>query len=76
LVPNAEDRYSYTSSEIGGGTRWTITIARRASTGLWIPAGSRDQTLILVLRLYRPDKEWARELSGQQAPWILREGCE
>jgi len=53
LVPNAADRYGFTSQEIARHTDGTfeILLAPRARPGNWLPTGGIDR-YVVVLRLY------------------------
>ena len=53
LVPNAADRYGFTSQEIARNAdgSFEIVIAARARPGNWLPTGGIDR-YVVVLRLY------------------------
>jgi hypothetical protein len=53
LVPNAADRYGFTSQEISRRSDGTfeIVLAPRARSGNWLPTGGIDR-YVVVLRLY------------------------
>ena len=53
LVPNAADRYGFTSQEIARNAdgSFEILIASRARPGNWLPTGGIDR-YVVVLRLY------------------------
>ena len=53
LVPNAADRYGFTSQEIARNAdgSFEIAIAPRARPGNWLPTGGIDR-YVVVLRLY------------------------
>lgn len=53
LVPNAADRYGFTSQEIArrADGSFEIVLAPRARPGNWLPTGGIDR-YVLVLRLY------------------------
>ena len=53
LVPNAADRYGFTSQEISRRADGTfeIVLAPRARPGNWLPTGGIDR-YVVVLRLY------------------------
>ena len=53
LVPNAADRYGFTSQEIARRTdgSFEIVLAPRARPGNWLPTGGIDR-YVVVLRLY------------------------
>jgi hypothetical protein len=53
LVPNAADRYGFTSQEIARNAdgSFEIVLASRARPGNWLPTGGIDR-FVVVLRLY------------------------
>jgi hypothetical protein len=53
LVPNAVDRYGFTSQEIARRTdgSFEIAVSARARPGNWLPTGGIDR-FVVVLRLY------------------------
>jgi hypothetical protein len=50
LVPNAVDRYGFTSQEIARRTdgSFEIAVAARARPGNWLPTGGRDRCVVVV----------------------------
>lgn len=81
LVPNASDRYSLNSEELlrrADGT-FRINLARTPRPENWIPTGTADQSLVLMLRIYSPretDSLGIGFIPGNRLPVIERTSCE
>src|SRR2546423_7276099 len=77
LVPNAADRYGFTSQEIlrrADGT-FEIVLAPRARPGNWLPTGGIDR-YVVVLRLYdTPVGVATRTARDAPMPAITAAGC-
>ena len=74
LIPNAADRYSFTSQTIvpGQAGRFAITLAREARTGNWLPTGGAGR-LALVLNI--TDAHDAKGPPDQGLPVIKKVKC-
>ena len=78
LMPNAAERYGFTSSEVvrDGAGRFAIVLSRSASPGDWLPLGV-DGRFEVVLRLYdTPVSATAAALDPALLPRIEREACQ
>jgi hypothetical protein len=77
LVPNAIDRYGFTSEEIvrDSDGRFLITVAPLARPGNWLPSGGVEK-FVLVWRLYdTPIGVATRTTKEGPMPAITRKGC-
>lgn len=77
LVPNALQRYAFTSQEIvrGSDGSFEVRIAPRARTGNWLPTGGLDK-YVLALRLYdTPVGVATRTQKDAPMPAVTTVGC-
>ena len=77
LVPNAADRYGFTSQEIARRAEgsFEITVAPRARPGNWLPTGGIDR-YVVVLRLYdTPVGVATRTAKDAPMPAVTAAGC-
>ena len=77
LVPNAADRYGFTSQEISRRADGTfeIVLAPRARPGNWLPTGGIDR-YVVVLRLYdTPVGVATRTAKDAPMPAVTAAGC-
>lgn len=77
LVPNAVDRYGFTSQEIARNSdgSFEITVSARARPGNWLPTGGIDR-YVVALRLYdTPVGVATRTAKDAPMPSISQAGC-
>ena len=77
LVPNAADRYGFTSQEIArrADGSFEILLAPRARPGNWLPTGGIDR-YVIVLRLYdTPVGVATRTAKDAPMPAVTAAGC-
>jgi hypothetical protein len=76
LIPNEQDRYSYSQSELqsGGEERWSIRLSAEPQEGNWLPTGNANK-VVLFLRLYNPEPSVHENLGTVELPEISRESC-
>ena len=77
LVPNAADRYGFTSQEIArrADGSFEIALAPRARPGNWLPTGGIDR-YVVVLRLYdTPVGVATRTAKDAPMPAVTAAGC-
>src|ERR1041385_67013 len=77
LVPNAADRYGFTSQEIArrADGSFEIVLAPRARPGNWLPTGGIDR-YVVVLRLYdTPVGVATRTAKDAAMPAVTAAGC-
>lgn len=77
LVPNALQRYGFTSQEIvrGSDGAFEVRIASRSRAGNWLPTGALDR-YVLMLRLYdTPVGVATRTQRDAPMPAIATTGC-
>jgi hypothetical protein len=77
LVPNAADRYGFTSQEIArrADGSFEIVLAPRARPGNWLPTGGIDR-YVVVLRLYdSPVGVATRTAKDAPMPSVTQAGC-
>jgi hypothetical protein len=78
LIENAAERYSYNSATLmrAPGGRFSITLARNARPGNWLPTGDAGR-LTLVLNFEEPQVSGPGqdEAGGQGLPRIRRLAC-
>jgi hypothetical protein len=77
LVPNASDRYGFTSQEIvrRADGSFEIVVAPRARAGNWLPTGGAER-YVLVLRLYDSPVGVARGAAREvPMPALAARGC-
>jgi hypothetical protein len=77
LVPNAVDRYGFTSQEIARRSdgSFEIAVSARARPGNWLPTGGIDR-FVMVLRLYdTPVGVATRTAKDAPMPAVSQGGC-
>ncbi|HEX4693002.1 DUF1214 domain-containing protein [Sphingomonas sp.] len=74
LVPNQANIFSVESSHVPSMAGWTIEVAPAQQAGLWLPTGRIDR-FELTLRTYLPDDGGIGNLTRDQLPSIVKEGC-
>jgi hypothetical protein len=77
LIPNAADRYGFTSQEIArrADGSFEIVLAPRARPGNWLPTGGIDR-YVVVLRLYdTPVGVATRTARDAPMPAVTAAGC-
>jgi len=77
LIPNAADRYGFTSQEIArrADGSFDIVLAPRARAGNWLPTGGIDR-YVVVLRLYdTPVGVATRTAKDAPMPAVTAAGC-
>lgn len=77
LIPNEQNRYSYSKTNIARDedNRWTIKLSSEPQEGNWLPLGDEDGRLNLALRLYNPEAAVIENLDNIELPRITREEC-
>jgi hypothetical protein len=81
LIDNSSQRYSFNSEEMlrhSDGT-FRVNLSRRARPENWLPAGTADQHLVLLLRIYNPretDSSGIGMIPNDRLPKIERKACE
>ncbi len=82
LIPNNENRYSYSKTNIVNNTdgTWTIKLSAEQQESNWLPLGDEAPQrgeekgeICLTLRLYNPDPEVLAYPDTIQLPHIVRE---
>ena len=81
LIENPSARYSFNSEEMlrhSDGT-FRVNLSRNARPENWLPSGTADQHLVLLLRIYSPretDASGIGLIPGDRLPKIERKACE
>jgi hypothetical protein len=81
LIDNSSQRYSFNSEEMlrhSDGT-FRVNLSRHARPENWLPAGTADQHLVLLLRIYSPretDSSGIGMIPDDRLPKIERKACE
>ena len=81
LIDNPSGRYSFNSEEMlrhSDGT-FRVNLANKPRPENWLPSGSEDQSLILMLRIYSPretDSLGVGLVPPARLPKIERKSCE
>lgn len=76
LVPNAQDIYSVASLNLPAAEQgqWSVIVAPTQQPGHWLPTGKADH-FALTLRTYLPADAGRTNLTREQLPRIVKEGC-
>jgi hypothetical protein len=76
LIPNEQNRYSYTNKNIeyDENGNFTILLSSTPTTGNWLPTGNQNK-IILMLRMYNPVPSVYENLDTIELPHITKEGC-
>ncbi|MBN8808567.1 MAG: DUF1214 domain-containing protein [Sphingomonas sp.] len=74
LVANQANIFSIESAHVPNQAAWTIAVAPAQQAGLWLPTGRIDR-FELTLRTYLPDDGGVGNLTRDQLPSIVKEGC-
>lgn len=74
LVPNDQNRYSYSSDTVSydPNGNFTIYVSRTQKLGNWLPLGDQ-KTFHLSLKLYNPGELIQRNTSTVELPHIIKE---
>ena len=81
LIENPSARYSFNSEELlrhSDGT-FRVNLSSKARPENWLPSGTVEQPLVLMLRIYSPretDASGIGLISGERLPKIERVACE
>jgi hypothetical protein len=81
LIENPSNRYSFNDEELlrHADGSFRINLSSKARPENWLPAGSADQALVLMLRIYNPretDSDGVGLIPGDRLPKIERTACE
>lgn len=73
LLPNGENRYSFNGQNVIADSlgNFKITVSSEKSEGNWLPV-IKNEKFELVLRLYQNDKDFLKNMKGQDLPVIKR----
>ena len=74
LVPNQAGIFSVASAAVPNPAEWDIRVAPAEQPGLWLPTGRIDR-FELTLRAYLPDDGGIGNMTRDQLPSIVKEGC-
>lgn len=76
LIPNEQNRYSYTNTNIeyDEDGNFTISLSSTSKTGNWLPTGNQNK-IILMLRMYNPAPSIYENLDTIELPHIITEEC-
>lgn len=74
LVANQANRFSIPSAAVPNPAKWDVIIAPAEQAGLWLPTGRIDR-FELTLRTYLPEDGGVGNLTRDQLPAIVKEGC-
>jgi hypothetical protein len=81
LIENPSGRYSFNNEELlrhADGT-YRVNLSRQARPENWLPTGAKDQSIILMLRIYNPretDASGIGRVPSERLPKIERKSCE
>jgi hypothetical protein len=77
LIPNELRRYSFNTNtvKLNSDGSYVIYLSALPKEGNWLPAGTQDQKVVLMLRLYNPGQSVYDNPGGIELPRITREGC-
>lgn len=74
LVANQAGRFSIASAAVPNLGKWEVIVAPAEQAGLWLPTGRIDR-FELTLRAYLPDDGGIGNMTRDQLPSIVKEGC-
>lgn len=76
LIPNEQNRYSYTNKNIeyDEDGNFTIFLSSTPRTGNWLPTGNQKK-ITLFLRIYNPAPSVYENLDTIELPHIITEEC-
>ena len=74
LVANQANIFSVASARVPNPANWTVVVAPAEQAGLWLPTG-RIERFELTLRTYLPDDGGVGNMTRDQLPSIVKEGC-
>ena len=74
LVANQANIFSIASAEVPNPASWDVIVAPAEQAGLWLPTGRIDR-FELTLRTYLPDDGGVGNMTRDQLPSIVKEGC-
>jgi hypothetical protein len=81
LIDNPSARYSFNSEEMlrHADGSYRVNLSSKARPENWLPSGTADQTLVLMLRIYSPRETDASGIGlvpSERLPKIERKSCE
>ena len=81
MIENPSARYSFNSEEAlrHSDGMFRINLSSKARPENWLPSGTADQHLLLLLRIYNPretDASGVGLVPGDRLPKIERKECE
>jgi hypothetical protein len=81
LIDNPSARYSFNSEEMlrHADGSYRVNLSSKARPENWLPSGTADQTLVLMLRIYSPretDASGIGRVPSERLPKIERKSCE
>ncbi|HEX2448913.1 MAG TPA: DUF1214 domain-containing protein [Methyloceanibacter sp.] len=81
LIANPSERYSFNSDELlrHADGSYRVNLSSKARPENWLPSGSEEQHLVLMLRIYSPretDGSGIGLIPGDRLPKIERVSCE
>jgi hypothetical protein len=74
LIANQANRFSIASATVPNPAKWDVIVAPAEQAGLWLPTGRIDR-FELTLRAYLPDDGGMGNMTRDQLPSIVKEGC-
>jgi len=77
LIPNEQKRYSFNTNtvKLNPDGSYVIYLSSSPKEGNWLPSGTKDQKVVLTLRLYNPGQSVYDNPGGIELPRITGEGC-
>ena len=77
LIDNPEGVYSadHNSVQRAADGSWSVTLAPEKTQGDWVPTGTADQQLYLLMRMYHPGKSVYDDPSKARLPRVVRMSC-
>lgn len=81
LIENPSARYSFNSEEMlrHADGSYRVFLSRQARPENWLPSGTANQNLVLMLRVYNPretDASGVGRVPNERLPKIERKSCE
>ncbi len=77
LIPNEKNIYSYNMDTVKTSPdgSYSIYLSSSPQEQNWLPVGTGDQKITLLLRLYNPGPTVYADPGGIELPRIVRDGC-
>ena len=77
LIPNEKNIYSYNMDTVNKNSdgSYSIYLSSTPREQNWLPSGSGDQKIALLLRLYNPGPTVYANPGGIELPHIVKEAC-